>query len=353
MKLEESSNTNLDEPQGQKAKMSALAILAFTLSIMSIASIFLCSLLLPYIEISAVIVVPLIAISAIVMGCIALIAIWRSEGKLRGKPMVGIGVVLALLILCPPLLHKMSIRRNPPDYVVEQWAEFHSIEAALELFRSDSDFYPPSGALDDEGRHYCGTMKLCEAMMGRDLQGFHPSSTFRADGSNESGASLYDPNTLEDRKGPYLPVENAKAYHLKDLYENVGPFDGNDYVICDELRRVTHIGTGRRVGMPVLYYKANTSKTTHDISDQNNPENIYNYKDNHELLALGVPGKPGQKHPLYEDPKIFYEMTRNYRLTKTSKPQRADTFILLSAGLDGLYGTEDDIANFDMRWKPK
>jgi len=353
MKLEESSNKSLDEPQGQKAKMSALAILAFALSIMSIASIFLCSLLLPYIEISAIVVVPLIAISAIVMGCIALIVIWRSEGKLRGKPMAGIGVVLALLILCPPLLHRMSIRRNPPHYVVKQKAQFRNIEVALELFRSDSDFYPPSGAMDDEGRHYCAAMKLCEAVMGRDLQGFHPSSKFRADGLNESGALLYDPNTLEDRKGPYLPVENANQYHLKDLYENVGPFDGNDYVLCDVFRRVTHIGTSRRVGMPVLYYKANTSKTAHDFNDPNNPENIYDYRDNHALLALGVPGNPAQKHPLFENPKIFYEMTRNYNFAKVSKPQRADTFILLSAGLDGLYGTEDDIANFDMRWKPK
>jgi len=274
--------------------------------------------------------------------------------RLTGRDFVVIGIVMTLFLACLPLLLRMIKGRHPPGYVIKQMANFHSIEVAIELlFKGDFDYYPPSGAMDDEGRHYCAAMKLCEALMGRDLQGFHPSSTFRADGSDESGTLLYDPNTLEDRKGPYLPVENAKAYHLKDLYENVGPFDGNDYVICDELRRVTHIGTGRRVGMPVLYYKANTSKTTHDISDQNNPENIYNYKDNHELLALGVPGKPGQKHPLYEDPKIFYEMTRNYRLTKTSKPQRADTFILLSAGLDGLYGTEDDIANFDMRWKPK
>jgi len=70
-------------------------------------------------------------------------------------------------------------------------------------------------------------------------------------------------------------------------------------------------------------------------------------------LALGVPGKPGQKHPLYEDPKIFYEITRNERVAGPSVPKRADTYILLSAGHDGLYGTEDDIVNFDFRWKPK
>jgi len=352
MNLEESSNTNLDETPRQKAKVSVLAILAFTLSIMSIVSLSL--YYLPYTEISEIIVVPLIAISAIIIGCIALVAIWRREGKLRGKPIAWIGIVLALLLLlfclCLPLLNR-TYGPHPPGQVVKH--QFLSIEVALELFRSDSNYYPPSGATDDEGQYFCGAMKLCEALMGRDLQGFHPTSTFKADGLDESGALLYAPNTLEDRKGPYYPIELPNTYRLKDLYKNIGPFDGNDYVLCDELRRVRHTGTGRRIGMPVLYYKANTSKTANDARDPNNPENIYDYRDNHALLALGVPGDLTLKHPLFENPKIFYEMTRNYNYTKTSKPQRADTFILLSAGLDGLYGTKDDIANFDIRWKPK
>jgi len=112
---------------------------------------------------------------------------------------------------------------------------------------------------------------------------------------------------------------------------------------------------GDKTQIAILLYssKADTSKTAHDVNDPNNPENIYDYRDNHALLALGVPGKPGQKHPLYENPKIFYEMSRNYRFTETNKPQRADTYILLSAGQDGLYGTKDDFTNFDFRWKPK
>ena len=115
--------------------------------------------------------------------------------------------------------------------------------------------------------------------------------------------------------------------------------------------RVTHQSLGKKVGMPILYYKADISKTAHDVNDPNNPENIYNYKDNHALLALGVPGKPGEKHPLYEDPKIFYEITKNAKIKTQSRPHRADTYVLLSAGWDGLYGTPDDIANFEFKWK--
>jgi hypothetical protein len=105
--------------------------------------------------------------------------------------------------------------------------------------------------------------------------------------------------------------------------------------------------------MPILYYKADTTKTAHDINDPNNPNNIYNYKDNQALLALGVPGQPDKKHPLYEDPTIFYKMTRDYGVPTQSKPNRANTYILISAGNDSLYGTKDDIANFDISytWK--
>lgn len=340
MKLEESRNTNIDEPQGQKAKFSMLAILAFVLSIVSIASIFLSYHLFLC-----------VAISAIVMGCIVLVLNKRRQEKVRGKSMAMIGLVISLIWIVS--LSTFLVYVMPLVYLVRQKAQFFYIDGAIELFRSGFGYYPPSAAKDDEGRYYCGAMKLCEAMMGQDLQGFHPNSKFKADGLDESGVSLYDPNTLKARKDSYLPNENDKQYRLKDLYKNVGPFDGNEYVLCDIFRRVTYIGNDKKICMPILYYKADTSKTAHDVNDPDNPENIYDYRDNHALLALGVPGKPGQKHPLYENPKIFYEMTRNYWSTETNKPYRADTYILLSAGRDGLYGTEDDIPNFAMQWKPK
>jgi len=339
MKLEESSNTNINDPQGQKVKVSALAILAFALSIISIVSIFLSYHLVFY-----------IAITAMVVGCVALIANKRRQEKLRGKSIAVIGLVISLILI---VLASALARVMPLVCEIKQGAQFLTIDTYIELFKNDNGYYPQSGAMDDEGQYYCGAMKLCEAVKSRDLQGFHPSSMFRANGMDESGISLYDPNTLEDRKGSYLPDVNGNPNRLKELYENVGPFDGNDYVLCDELRRIVHTGTGMRIGMPILYYKADSSKTAHDVNDPNNPENIYDYRDNHDLVALGVPGKPDQKHPLFENPKIFYEMTRVYRFAKTNKPNRADRFILLSAGLDGLYGTKDDIANFHMQWKPK
>jgi hypothetical protein len=250
-------------------------------------------------------------------------------------------------------------------YIVKQKAQFRSIECAMELFNSEFEDYPPSGALDEDGRPYCGAMKLSEAMMGRDLMGFHPDSVFRSDGIGSKGNVLYTKSnaaseedyndSLKVRKGPYLPLENANVYTLADIYGEgkTGSFDPNNYVLCGTFENIKIPGKRKKVGMPILYYKADTSKTAHDVNDPNNPENIYGYRDNHALLALGVPGKPEQKHPLYEDPKIFYEITRNDKITGPNRPYRSDTYILLSAGYDGLYGTKDDIANFDFRWRPK
>jgi len=284
----------------------------------------------------------------------------RTVGFSIGRVLI---MILTIVFVCFVICSVILFHPDEPGIDVRQQAQLKSIDTALELFKNERDNYPPSDAFDEDGMDYCGAMKLCEAIMGQDLMGYHPDTVFRRDGTNGKDKILYPDASLLSkeayranlsvRKGPYLPVDNANPYRLKDLYDNVGPFDGNDYVICDTWKVVKHRATGKKVGMPVLYYKANTSKTAHDVNDPNNPENIYNYKDNHALLALGVPGKPGLKHPLYEDPKILYEIACDHRANAPIRPKRADTFILLSAGTDGLYGTKDDITNFEFRWKRK
>ena len=286
------------------------------------------------------------------------------QSRRCGKSFLDVLLVIVFILIAIVLLLPLFNRpRTPGGYWSKQRAQFSSIDTAIELYNSEFNMYPPSDSLDEAGIAYCGAMKLCEAVMGQDLLGFHPNSVFRCDGTDGKGNVLYpDRDTLSEaaydanmrmRKGPYLPLDNANAYRLADLYgaDNTGPFDPNHFVLCDRYRRIKHRGTGIRVGTLILYYKADTSKTAHDVNDPKNPDNIYDYKDNHALLALGVPGKPGVKHPLYEDPKIFYEITKNYRIKTQSKPYRADTYILISAGWDGLFGTEDDITNFEWKWK--
>ena len=92
---------------------------------------------------------------------------------------------------------------------------------------------------------------------------------------------------------------------------------------------------------------------------------IYNYLDNDNLVLLGMPwGAPGDAHPMASSgttrymypgttnpipalPGIFYEHTRNKKITTMAAPYRSDSYILLSAGFDGEYGTRDDVYNFE------
>jgi len=277
-------------------------------------------------------------------------------------------IIVILIGLLVPALNQ--VKRYA--YEVKQRAQFHSIDAAIELFNGEFDDYPPSDALDPDGVPYCGAMKLCEAMMGRDLMGFHPDSTFRASGLNGLGTQLYPSstsplyqNSLSARKGPYLPLDNANAYQLRDLYENLGIFDtGESFVLCDVFRRVTHRQSGQRVGMPILYYKADTTKTLHDVDTPDNPQNIYDYRDNNELVRLGKPFDPppnGSRHKLLYDPtnpaegyRFYMNITNDKMLATTTaavRPYKEDTYILISAGYDGEYGTPDDICNFDWKYR--
>jgi hypothetical protein len=227
------------------------------------------------------------------------------------------------------------------------------MDTALGLFRNECEVYPPSDANDSTGKPYCGAMKLAEALMGQDLLGFHSKSGFWRDGLDlDTRMPLYPLNPPEDnlkqRKGPYLAAESAMAWRLADIYGKgkTGPFPEDTYVLCDTY--IHKRSGGKKTGMPILYYKADRFGTSHDANEPANPTNIYGYRDNQALINLGVPGDPKAAHPL-ADPKRFYLNTRNHLIKTASQPYRADSYILISAGPDGLYGTADDICNFN--WK--
>ena len=301
---------------------------------------------------------------AIILGIVGLVIIVRSRGQMKGRSLAVAGIAVPAIMLFVLLKWPPVWRSGPHGPRFTQKHQFHMIDVSLEMFRAEFDGYPPSDALDPISRQYCGAMKLAEALMGQNvkgvypyLKGFHPDSIFRSDGQDGFGRDLYPVNPPDDnlkaRTEPYLPLDRAYAYELQDLYANTAGFKKDSIVLCDVYSRVRHRGTGKRVGMPVLYYKADTSKTAHSLDNPDDPNNIYNYRDNHTLVGLGVPWDPNEKHPLFTDPEIFYKMTSDYKATAQSKPYRAYSFILISAGYDGLYGTKDDIVNSAIRWRPK
>ena len=254
---------------------------------------------------------------------------------------------------------------------VKQKAQFNAIEFALEAFRAEPVFgdYPlshentPAWGFSD---FYCGAQKLAEAIVGQDGFGVHPKTLFRGDGLADmdgggtpddavyhaSTNELYETaaDNVSARKGPFLDLETANAVKLGDLYDlDSSPFSDN-FVLADMYGMVRHKRTQKRTGMPILYYRADTTKTRHDPTDLAN--NIYNVADSFNCIVNPAPPfNSSLEHPLGSSPlgsfKVFYERTWNKNFTAPPRPYNAGTFILHSAGLDGLYGTVDDVFNFD------
>jgi type II secretory pathway pseudopilin PulG len=287
----------------------------------------------------------------------------KHAGKRAAFTIVELLTVMSIIVILIGLLVPALNKVKQFATNVKQKAQFHSMEAALELFDSQFGSYPDSAfaaAGTTGSAAYCGAQKLSEALMGKDLMGYHPDSAFRSDGTDGRGRYLYTSATLAARPGAFLPLENANAYPLGQLYSNVGTFDPCDFVLCDVYSRVTNRDTGKRVGMPILYYKANTSKESHDLLNPDNPDNIYNWRDNRELLVLGKPWDSGVHRLLrytgassYSESEglRFYWNIRNEKVSSISRPYRVDSYILISAGWDGEYGTADDICNFDWSFR--
>lgn len=311
-------------------------------------------------------------------------------------------IIVILISILVPALNK--VRRYAVD--VKERAQLHAISTGLEAFSAENGEYPDSAAYDPCNAPYCGAMKLAEAMVGQDLKGFNPDSKFTKDGFPWNGADpatndyvgMPYPQTGTDGVNPdpvayadnikkrksYLQLENANAYQLKDIWSvaditgystTVGSFDSsftsgkydpNTFVLCDVYNKVTNLNTGKKMGMPILYYKADPTKTLHpgdsvsfttfygDTTTINpNPKtSIYNVLDNLDFVCFHVPWgsattlQPMANAPLMgSNPMTFYKEIRNKKVS-SPWPYRADSFVLMSAGYDGLYGTGDDIFNF-------
>lgn len=291
-----------------------------------------------------------------------------------------IGVLLALLIPALSMVEKKA-------KTVKQRAQFHAIEVGLEAFRSDWGDYPPSewstayGDLSGNSPYTCASQRLAEALIGRDGLGFHPLSQFRAGGradldGDSSIDPVTDPQTLYSpetgftsstgtvsqtgpenraaRKGPYLELETANATMLSNYYNLSGILD-DTYVLADAFaKKMTR--SGLELGMPILYYRAHTDRIGNSPIRADWPTNTYDLNDSYcngaGLIFKNVPFQSTSRyHPLHDcdDEEVanrFYGRILNPNFTSPARPYRANSFLLHSAGPDGLYGSPDDMFNF-------
>jgi len=292
------------------------------------------------------------------------------------------GVIAVLIGLLVPAL--TGVR----DYAdtIQQKAQFHSIEVGIDLYVAEYEAGYPSSkdnavapALTVDPTPYGGAQKLAETMVGLDLLGFHPNSDFRSDGlyshpDNVGGivtnAPAYYPNggdfpyepantaywetateNIQARRS-FIDLENANAFLMQDVYDTTtteftaSGFEDDSVVLCDVFKK-KRVG-GEKTGTPILYFKANTFNKFQDSTS----DPVYDYYDNLELLDLGSAEDSTVAHPLADgtdDLLDFDSILINQQASSASGfdvPYRANSYILMSAGKDGLFGNADDIYNF-------
>ena len=280
------------------------------------------------------------------------------ERKKTGHTVVELLIVVGIIaILVGLLVPALSAVKNMAKET-KQKAQFGTTELALAAFKNDYGDYPPSNWTPAElTGDYCGAQKLSEALLGWDLLGFHSKSAWRSDGLDTGGGGgTYDPaqtrdndgdgipDTLSERKGPYLELATVSAFKLGDLFPtgqtNLAP---NTYVMCDvfTMRKVVlPDGSTTKAGAPILYYRADTSRKL--IRD------MYNVFDNNALVEMKVllDGKIHHLANADNQYEFFYDYIRDPKIEARAWPYRPESYILISAGADGLYGTSDDIKNF-------
>lgn len=273
---------------------------------------------------------------------------------------VTVAAIIAILvaILIPSLAAVRRIAKK-----TQQQSQLTTMALAITTFKNDYGDYPPSSAKDEADEDYTGAQKLAEALVGWDLLGFHPDSDFRSDGkSNDDSEDIYPPppldptddddkQNLRERKGPYLELATADVFKVGDLFNDTDDLEENTYVICDVygIRRVPISGSKMvKAGTPILYYKANPSAKNHDSANDHSQRiyDVYNNKFLVDLKTLTPDGSAGEDHPLGEDLQTFYDFIRDPKVTTAPWPYRPDSYILISAGADGEYGTGDDVCNF-------
>jgi type II secretory pathway pseudopilin PulG len=286
--------------------------------------------------------------------------------RTSGLTVIEILVVVSIIAILVGILVPASTMVRNSAKCVKQQAQFTAIELGLGAFRSDYGDYPPSNwwsPVEGGLQNYCGAQKLAEALLGYDLMGFHPDSSWLAGTRVDQPPAVYvAADTLKRRRDRYIDLDVANAVQLGGLFVDSTPLAPYTYVLCDVFdvrERTISLADGTRIvpGTPILYYRANLSSKTIDaaegaVLDARDPlrQLIYNVRDNAPLVSLGRladGGKPLAGRRLH--PMDFYSYIRDPKVQARAWPYRPDSYILISAGPDGLYGTNDDIRNFGKR----
>lgn len=283
-----------------------------------------------------------------------------------------VGIISLLIgILLPSLSRARDQARR-----VKVRATLAAIDKGLEMFQNDLRQYPRSdihgdaivdfpGAAPDVNAMW-GSHSLARALVGPDLQGVDTELRMLKQGDlKENQITMADVRNMP-RAGPYMDGVTL----IRDTDPRWGegdrhPPSGRPFVVDDAYE------------FPILYYKASPQKPK-PFSD-GDLQAVYNLWDNfgltgisnddradslwdfdktgldipaHPLAHFGseVPARINNPPPYYPKGKTFQGFLHNRAALDTGgvvRPVNPDRFVLIHPGADALWGTTDDLANFE------
>jgi type II secretory pathway pseudopilin PulG len=282
--------------------------------------------------------------------------------KYTGLTMIELITVVSIIALLMALLIPSVAAVHRYAKVVQQTAQIETIETALDRFKLKYGDYPPSEATGTN-QNYGGAQKLADALVGRDLMGYFPGTKWDTDNPdlilNAYNRWDNDGNNVRDE----IPFKQGTShvFSIEDLGLRDPPvtitLPESTNVICDVFGRwpVTRPdGTVVKAGVPILYYRANATG--------NVIEDIYKQSDNSDL-AWAVCEKLDEVGDIQNNPMAtaingvlfygtndprdgIYGYIQDPMVEIKEWPYNPDSYLLISAGPDGIYGNADDITNF-------
>ncbi len=307
---------------------------------------------------------------------------WPNRRR-RGFTLVELLVVVAIIaLLMGILIPSLTAARN-----AAKRSSAHStiklLTGGLTVFKNDNEQanpqtngYPESAFAEDPAsrgaQKIYGAHWLVRSLVGKDFNGFIPrrivpSVLQHPDDGLEEQVRWYDPSTGDppiDRIGPYIPVDRLDTVATEGLL-----------VPPSNLPALSNPATAPTVrhapvfidpwGAAFLYYAANSFGKTLCENNEPGPRDYYNHADNQLFTGLidtnfgGVNAQGGIQdvcHPINSDvdhtptwARYIHNDRVHQQTTSTIErlvPYNRESFLLISPGLDGNYGNEDDINNF-------